>query len=121
MELVNQMKQTQPELEKQYVDNMVFIYDLNREVAKEMYKLYGTASLRVVQLGHEKKLNEKLHEDLPYLKSQVVYAIQQEMAEKPNDIVCRRLPIANTDRKLAEKVLPQVVEIMAKEKKWGGS
>ena len=43
------------------------------------------------------------------------------MAEKPNDIVCRRLPIANTDRKLAAEVLPTIVELMAKEKKWGGS
>jgi len=75
MELINQMKQTNSELEKQYVDNMVFIYDIDREVAKELYKLYGTVCLRVVHLGVETKTNERLHEDLPYLKSQVLYAV----------------------------------------------
>lgn len=41
------------------------------------------------------------------------------MAQKPNDVVCRRVPISFLDTKCAaEKVLPQVVEIFAKEFKW---
>lgn len=41
------------------------------------------------------------------------------MAQKPNDIVCRRMPISFLDSEAAkENVLPRVVDIMAKELKW---
>lgn len=43
------------------------------------------------------------------------------MAEKPNDIICRRVPIAFLDQDTAKKLLPEVVEIMAKEKRWDSS
>ena len=40
------------------------------------------------------------------------------MAQKPNDVVCRRVPISFLDSKQAETVLPRVVETFAKELKW---
>lgn len=43
------------------------------------------------------------------------------MAEKPNDVLCRRVPIGILNRDLAKKVLPEVVEIMGKQKKWSNS
>ncbi len=43
------------------------------------------------------------------------------MAEKPNDILCRRMPLGILDKKAAESVVNEVVEIMAKEKKWSNS
>lgn len=43
------------------------------------------------------------------------------MAEKPNDIICRRVPISFVNKELATKVLTEVVDIMAKEKKWSNA
>ena len=43
------------------------------------------------------------------------------MAQKPNDILCRRVPLAFLNREAAEKAMPEVVEIMAKEKRWSAS
>lgn len=43
------------------------------------------------------------------------------MAEKPNDILCRRVPIAILNKQIARDILPEVVEIMAKEKKWSNA
>jgi glycerol-3-phosphate dehydrogenase len=41
------------------------------------------------------------------------------MAQKPNDVVCRRVPISFLDSKCAsEVVMPRVVEIFASEMKW---
>jgi glycerol-3-phosphate dehydrogenase len=63
-------------------------------------KTYGTSSLRVVEMGGDvkgKSLNERLHPRFPYLKSEVVFAVREEMALKPNDILCRRLPLAFID------------------------
>lgn len=49
----------------------------------------------------------------------MLYAIRCEMAMKPNDVVCRRVPISFLDSKMAaDEMLPQVVEIFAKEFKW---
>ncbi len=55
------------------------------------------------------------------MRSELVFAVKFEMAEKPNDVICRRVPIAFVNRKLAEDVLSEVVEIMAKEKKWSAA
>jgi len=43
------------------------------------------------------------------------------MVEKPNDIVCRRVPIGVLSKQAAVQVMPEVVEIMAKEKRWSNS
>jgi len=40
------------------------------------------------------------------------------MAEKPNDVLCRRVPISFLHEKATNELLPEVVEMMAKEKKW---
>jgi glycerol-3-phosphate dehydrogenase len=115
-------------VESQYEDHFVFEYDLPRDVAKYLINTYGTQSLRVVELGKKHNLNQRLIKsdesgvnDYPFLKSQVLYAIQSEMAQKPNDILCRRVPLAFLNKDLALGVLPEVVEMMAKEKKWSTS
>jgi glycerol-3-phosphate dehydrogenase len=86
-----------------------------------LYFTYGTTSLRVVKLGEELKMNTKLHPDYPFLKSEIAFAAKYEMAEKPNDIICRRVPIAFLNKDIARAILPEVVEILGKEKKWSSS
>lgn len=74
-----------------------------------------------VQEGHKQKktLNERIHPDYPYLKSEILYAIRHEMVEKPNDILCRRIPIAFLNKKLAaDLLLPEITDILAQERKW---
>jgi len=43
------------------------------------------------------------------MESEILYAIQNEMAEKPNDVICRRVPIAFLDKAAAEAMLPKVI------------
>ena len=45
-----------------------------------MLKTYGTTSKRIVDLGKEKGLNKRLSEDYPFLESEVLFAIRNEMA-----------------------------------------
>ena len=98
---------------------MVFHYDLPREVARHLLHSYGTMSMRVIKLGEENKMNERLHPDYPFLKSELLYAIKYEMVEKPTDVLCRRVPIAFLNKDLVKDVaLPLVIEMMAKERKW---
>ena len=90
-------------------------------MAEYLFYIYGTTSLRVVRLGKELKLNQRIHPDYPFLKAEFAFACRYEMAEKPNDVICRRVPIGFLNKKLAQDLLPEVVEIMAKEKKWSAA
>jgi glycerol-3-phosphate dehydrogenase len=48
----------------------------------------------------------------------VAYAASQEMAVKPNDVLCRRIPISFLDLEVAKSLLPEVVEILGAELEW---
>ena len=101
--------------------------DLPRDVAKHLVNTYGTAALRVVELGESnaakrlKGINERVHPDYPFLFSEVSYAAHFEMATKPNDILCRRVPVALLDRAAGENLLTQVVDILGQDLKWSSS
>ena len=84
-----------------------------------MIKTYGTTSVRVAKLGKEASLNKRLSMDYPFLESEVLFGIRSEMAQKPNDIVCRRVPVSFIDTESTRDViLPKVVDIFAVELKW---
>ena len=99
---------------------MVFEHKVPRDIAKHLIREYGTASLRVLEIGLIREKMDRLHPDYPFIESEVLYAIQSEMAQKPNDVICRRVPISfiAAQNDTQEAVLPKVVEIMAKELSW---
>lgn len=121
MQLSDGFQQRDEQVQEQYEDHFIFNYDLPRECAQHLFHSYGTNALRVVKLGDEHKLNVRVHEEYPFLKAEILYAVREEMAEKPNDILCRRVPVALLNRQLALDLLPEVVELMAKEKKWSSA
>ena len=71
---------------QQYEDFLVFEHKVPRDIAKHLIRQYGTASLRVVEIGKIRNNLKRLHEDYPFIESEVLYSIQSEMAVKPNDI-----------------------------------
>lgn len=92
---------------KRYQDHFTYAYDVTEEVAKHIVREYGTTGARVLELGKHTKLNERLIEDQPFLKSEVLFAIRYQMAQKPNDVVFRRVPVSFLNSKAAaEQVLP---------------
>ena len=106
-------------LYKQYEDHFVFKFNVERDIAKHLIKEYGTRALAIVELASSAGLNKRLHPDYPFYEGEVLYAMRSEMAQKPNDIVCRRAPISFLDSATTKDVvLPRVVDIMAKELKW---
>ena len=96
-------------------------------MAEHLIHTYGTSALRVIELGEQNQksksmgTNERIHPDYPFLKSEIAYATRHEMAVKPTDILCRRVPIAFLNKEAAEQILPEVAEIMGKEHKWSSA
>lgn len=64
------------DLFKRYEDEFVFNHNLQRDIAKHVVREYGTLSFRLIKLGEETGLNKRLSDDLPFLESEVLFAIR---------------------------------------------
>jgi glycerol-3-phosphate dehydrogenase len=51
---------------------------------------YGTKADMIAKNGDK----ERLHPEYPFIKQEIIHAMDSEMAVKPNDIICRRIPMA---------------------------
>uniref|UniRef100_A0A915KF14 Glycerol-3-phosphate dehydrogenase n=1 Tax=Romanomermis culicivorax TaxID=13658 RepID=A0A915KF14_ROMCU len=97
-------------------------YGLEVDVARNLAHTYGDRAYSVAKLA---KLTGKrwpivgarLHEELPYLEAEVLYAVK-EYASTAVDVIARRLRLAFLNTYAAEQALPKVIDIMAKELKW---
>jgi len=70
-------------------------------------------------MGKENNMLDRIHPDYPFCQAEILNSIHNEMAQKPNDIACRRVPVAFLDQKVAnDEVLPKITEIMGKHFKW---
>lgn len=85
------------------------------DVQDHLLHAYGTRSVEVAKLAHDNKLEGKLHSNYPYIEAEVVWAVSEEMAQTPDDVLDRRLRLKTLDHKAAEEVLPRVKALMKKE------
>ena len=60
-------------------------------------------------------LGQKLHEALPYLRAEVVWAVREEMARTVEDVLARRTRALLLDARASMEAAPAVAEIMAVE------
>ncbi len=106
---VNQAMKLNGLAEKNCVTENLKIYDAD---AKEIEKLIVENPL----------LAEKLHEDLPYRKAEIVFAARSEMARTVEDVLARRTRALFVNAKIAVEIAPRIAEIMAgelgKDKTW---
>jgi len=109
-------------------------YDLAFDVAQHLARNYGTRAgdvLKYVEEGQVKGSRSGLYKHYPrlyegaaattgypYLEAEVRYAIDNEYAVTPNDILARRTRLAFLNSTAAKLCLPRVVEIMAESLGW---
>lgn len=78
--------------------------------------IYGTDAEKINELIKENPdLAEKLHEDLPYRKAEIVWAVRNEMAETIEDVLARRTRALFLNARAAIEIAPVIAEIMAQE------
>jgi glycerol-3-phosphate dehydrogenase len=78
--------------------------------------VYGTDRKKVEALvASQAGLGELLHERLPYLKAEVVWAARHEMARTVEDVLARRTRALLLDCSAAIEAAPRVAEILATE------
>lgn len=78
--------------------------------------VYGSDKVALNKLTEEHpELGEKLHDDLPYIKAEVVWAVRNEMAQTVEDFLSRRTRALLLDARASVEMAPDVARIMADE------
>ncbi|WFB37784.1 glycerol-3-phosphate dehydrogenase/oxidase [Kiritimatiellota bacterium B12222] len=79
-------------------------------------EVYGSDALQIQNLIKESSdYSEKLHEDLPYQKGEVVWHVREEMARTVEDVLARRTRALLLNAKASIAAAPAVAAIVAKE------
>jgi len=80
------------------------------------WSIYGTDAAGLSQLiKAQPELGEKIHPQLNFLKAEVVWAIQHEMARTIEDVLARRVRMLFLNAKAAVESAPFVAEILGRE------
>ncbi|HEX6630156.1 MAG TPA: glycerol-3-phosphate dehydrogenase/oxidase [Gemmatimonadaceae bacterium] len=84
------------------------------EAAVRLVRAHGARWRRVWALTEQdRRLRERVDPELPYLAVEVVYAVRQELACTPGDVLLRRLPLAFETRDHGRAALDRVIDLMA--------
>lgn len=77
---------------------------------------YGADRVEIKKIINETpELGEKLHDRLPYLKAEVIWATRHEMAMTVEDVLSRRTRALLLDTKASIEMAPEVARLMANE------
>lgn len=101
----------------------IYGYDQNLDITTDHLAVYGTEKYQLLELEEEEPaLAEFLSEDIPLRKSQVVWAVRNEMARTVEDVLARRVRGLFLNAEESLRIAPEVASIMAaelnKEKDW---
>jgi glycerol-3-phosphate dehydrogenase len=84
--------------------------------AEDHLRFYGTDAAKIQEIAAERpELAAKLHDRLPYVGAEVVWAVRHEMARKLEDVLARRTRSLLLDARASAEAAPVAAAIMAAE------
>jgi glycerol-3-phosphate dehydrogenase len=93
--------------------------ELTPETIKHLGHSYGTEASNILAfIESDQALGERLIDDLPYVKAEIIYACRYEMAMTPHDVLAQRTSITLEDRQRGLGIVDEVASIMSKEHDW---
>jgi glycerol-3-phosphate dehydrogenase len=92
---------------------------VSTDSVKHLGESYGTESSTILDfVAQDRTLGEKLISDLPYIRAEVLYAIRNEMAVTPSDVLMRRMSVILEDWDRGAGIVEEVADTMAQELGW---
>ncbi|KAK9849952.1 hypothetical protein WJX84_010898 [Apatococcus fuscideae] len=91
---------------------------IDTRVAKHLADSYGDRAQDITKIAEHRNLGKRLARGYPMLEAEVIYAMESEMCETPEDFIARRTRLAFLDTRACEHALPRIVELMAAERGW---
>jgi len=92
-------------------------FGLEREVADYLNQAYGDRSDSVAKLSTQ-GYAVRLAAGYPYLEAEVLWAVREELAQTPMDVLARRIRLAFLDTSAAKAALPKVCQVLSRELAW---
>jgi glycerol-3-phosphate dehydrogenase len=77
--------------------------------------VYGSDAVKIQEVAQAESLGAKLHSRLPYTEAEVVWAVREEMARTPEDVLARRTRALFLNAQAAIESAPRVAELMSRE------
>lgn len=98
-------------------------FDVPFDVANRLAKAYGGRAGEVLAIAaeqhpSEENLFERLINDYPIIKAEVVFAARHDWAVHVEDFLARRCRLLFLNKEAAVKALPTVVKLMSAELNW---
>jgi glycerol-3-phosphate dehydrogenase len=87
------------------------------EVIENLCRNYGSRYLDVIASAEKKKHLERVCDQFPDIKAEILYAIHSEMAMCLTDVIFRRTGLCTLGNP-GDDVIERVADMMAKELKW---
>ncbi len=84
--------------------------NLEKEVCEHLLRTYGDSALEV--LKYDEFGYEKIVEEYPILKAEILYCVDNEFVKKPLDFLVRRVDLALIDVRSAKKSLKVVTKVL---------
>jgi glycerol-3-phosphate dehydrogenase len=94
-------------------------YNLEENTAKHLTLKYGSRANKVLQLiDNQAELKEKIFQNYPFIKAEVVYTVREEMACMLRDFFARRIRFELMDWSAVLASINSVADLMAGELSW---
>ncbi len=96
-------------------------FGITEQTAGYLVSSYGSIAQNILENGKGKSLNTLLVAGHPMLLSEIQWALEEEMVQKPMDILARRMRLATVDAMAAKSILPLVMKMMQEYFGWDGA
>jgi glycerol-3-phosphate dehydrogenase len=91
---------------------------LSDAIGRRLVDRHGTRAAGVVTLGKETDLLRPLAPDIDHLEAEVAWAARDELAASLDDVLARRMRLAQEHRDHGGAIAPRVAEILGAELGW---
>lgn len=99
--------------------DLVQTYGFGADTARHLMHNYGDqASVVAAYCKKDQGLADRLHPKYPYIKAEVIYQVEEEMARIPRDILARRTRLEILDWEVTHSVTPEVATLIGSVLGW---
>jgi glycerol-3-phosphate dehydrogenase len=94
-------------------------YGFEKDISQHLAQKYGTRARKLADLAKQQpELAERLLPNFSFIKAEVVYAVQEEMAYTVRDFLARRIRLEIMDWQAAAKAAPEIARLMGAKLGW---
>ena len=100
------------------LEKLISFYPITKNTKESLITLYGTNATKVLTLANKLDNFQLINENLPYLKVEIIYCIENEFVKKPVDFLSRRIGLCFIDKKASLSCVDVVCDEMGKLYNW---